>query len=118
MKWIPIILTVICINAVTVSNAFAQPCVTFDKVKGVFVNSNGDVIYVTWDGNGGTHRLAATADSPAKESMLQVLLQAASANKNKKYEITAKYPDGYNCEKGDTTTPAEWIYFYDPVVPY
>ena len=117
MKWIPILFTVICINAVAVSTAFARPCVTSVSVKGVFVKSNGDIIYQTWGGKSGTLRLAATADSPAKESMLQVLLRASTATKEKRYEIQAQYPKGYDCEKGDLTTPAEWIYFYDPVVP-
>ncbi len=118
MKWMPVLLTVICINAVAVSTAFAQPCVTSVSVKGVIIKSNGDIIYETWGGNNGTYRLAATADSPAKESMLQVLLQASTATKEKRYAIQAQYPKGYDCEKGDITTPAESIYFYDPVVPY
>ncbi len=116
MKWIPIILTVICINAVAVSNAFARPCLTFVTIKSVRVNANGDVLFRTW-GNQRVDRLAATADSPARESMLHLLLHAATVTKEKNYGLNVAYPEGYNCKEGDTTTPAEFISVYDPVIP-
>ena len=116
MKWMTILLTVICINAVAVSTAFARPCLTFVTVKSVKVNANGDVLFRTWE-NGKIDRLAATADSPARESMLHLLLHAATVTKEKKYGLIAAYPEGYNCKKGDTTTPALYISVYDPVIP-
>lgn len=117
MKWIPIILTVICINAVAVSTASARPCITFDTVKTVEVNANGDVLFETWE-NDKITRLAATVDSPAREPMLHLLLQAVSSTEEKEFEIMAAYPEGYDCKKGDTTTPALYISVYDPVVPW
>jgi hypothetical protein len=116
MKWIPILFTVICINAVSISTTSAA-CVDYAVVKTVQVNANGDVLFKTWD-NERVNRLAATADSPARDPMLHLLVQAVSATEDKGYKIAAVYPEGYNCKKGDSTTPAKFIKVYDPVVPY
>jgi len=105
-------LLALCLITVQASSVLAGPCVV-ELVKGVMIRSNGDVLYVTWEKDS-PRRLAATADSQAREVMLQTLLQAASDNK---YHIQAAYPKGYNCKAGDRTTPADWIYVYDPVLP-
>ena len=113
MKWITILLTAFCINIISISTS-AATCVDFVKVKSVRVNANGDVLYATWGNR--FDRLAATADSPAREPMLQLLLQAVSATETKHYRINAVYPEGYNCKEGDRTTPAKFIEMYDPVL--
>ena len=114
MKWITILLTVFCINIISISTS-AAACVEIVKVKMVKVNANGDVLYAT-SGDNRVDRLAATADSPAREPMLQLLLQAVSGSENKDYYINAVYPEGYNCKEGDSTTPAKLIRMYDPVI--
>jgi len=114
MKWMTILLTAFCINIISISTS-AAACVEFIKVKSVRVNANGDVLYGTW-GDHRVDRLAATADSPARGPMLQLLLQAVSGSRNKDYYINAVYPEGYNCKEGDSTTPAKFIRMYDPVI--
>ncbi len=75
-------------------------------LRRVGVDSNGNIIYIV--GNGTIARLAGNITTPGGLAMLQLLL-ASPGTDDSRY-VGAYYPAGYNCNKTNRTTPAQYLW--------